>query len=276
MITFNKLREYKQTPLYRHYINNNFSLIWYKAKERNKPTEIRLRKYQTDCITYFKNICYLKMCEDYKQRTGIERHDYNYNYNWHGHKFTITISTSFEGACIKFNRWNLCTFGEPVDRLIKSNKPITESSCKEIADKLFNSYFWPETEHLSRVQNYLKCNKLEAFTHHRTINKTGTFKSYRSNIYSDDKKNLIVISCEPAPVNIEKCIERRLKKKLNLKIEDCYTVNELLKLLCRPRQNKLTAVCNYDRSWFNDFDGDGDELETEFYDSLRDNVIYFK
>lgn len=65
-----------------------------------------------------------------------------------------------------------------------------------------------------------------------------------------------------------------IKKRLNLYsdiLDDDKFINAAKKI---GRRDTPTKVEGYDYSWFNDFDGDCDELETEYYNTLEENTIY--
>lgn len=70
---------------------------------------------------------------------------------------------------------------------------------------------------------------------------------------------------------VRKCLERRY----NINLYDVYDLRKVAKIFeGRERSEETLTVKMYCNKWIYDYDGDIDEVENEFYNTLEDNVIY--
>lgn len=137
--------------------------------------------------------------------------------------------------------WNL-TFTMPDNFDLDNPIPWIK---KELA-----KHFYPEGI-LARIQRRYNCDKKET----KWYRKNKYTKLYREPEISEDK------------------ILKWIKKHFNF---DSYVdLDQTIAIVNKcGRQEKLTKIEQYDHSWIFDFDGDVDELESEFWDTIEDNTMY--
>lgn len=70
-------------------------------------------------------------------------------------------------------------------------------------------------------------------------------------------------------------LHKWIKRNFNIDGSNVWDEQKLVEAVnTHGRQQKLVRLAFYNSSWFNDFEGDLDELETEFYKHIETDTIY--
>lgn len=151
-----------------------------------------------------------------------------------------------------------------VKQRLTGNVPFEKAAISPLIQRFHQRYFYPAGTVLHTIQERYKLNKADA------VRKLIEARKELATIPRQSREDILGSRAA------QRALIKRLKKHFNLKYDllDELTERSFTELTRLGRRDRLTSIQKYDASWVFDFDGDCDEMESEFYDSLQEDTIY--
>lgn len=236
---------------------NRLNPLW-----RNELTDEKRRGL--DRKTFRGNCIYGNLLKTVAAYSGIDISEYNYYRDNLVFNLDVTwrVSLDAEGVWIEAslpwkqdeNPYSKTTY---IKKRLRADVPFDAKQLKSIVERYNNKYFFPENTLVGTIQRRRLISKAKAVCLLKERIKA------KSDIFELDIDDFFV----------QKSIKRQLKKRYNLLLTVHIDRGELKELIKYPASKQAKRVERFDVGQYENFDGDIDELESEFYASLSD-VVY--
>ena len=191
----------------------------------------------------------------------------DYNYKRDNFTFDLdvqwTIYFDVDGVWIKARlpwndnkeSWETSTY---FSKRLRANVPFEKELLAPVVKQYNDQFFFPENTLLGAIQRKRNRSKRQSIEYFKDSLRN-PLKTYPVDI--DDSE-------------VQRSMRRKLKRSKNIISEVQLTREMFTQLMKRERSQLPLRAKRMDISWAWDMDGDIDEIETEFFNQMEENVVY--